>query len=383
MYFTYRDAIDHLIDVFNLDGKDENDVSRKLRRAVKEACSKLTGLHEWECFRDTGMFITTAPYETGTVAYNATTRELTLTGGTWPSDAAYGDVIISNARYRVARRVSDSVVTLDEYQSPGVTVASGTTYKWVKPRYIMPEFVGDIREITDIQLLSLIRRIQSDDNFWYSEAWNITGAPTAWSMIESKARPGQWEVWLSSVPNDVRKFRYLYQLRWYGTEVDELRTGTVSVSGDVATFSTGVLTSAHVGTVLRVSSSASYPTSDIGRYDKTTKAVIYNPHASEHIITQVNSSTEAILNQPVSSSVSSKGYTISSHLRLYTEMMRELFHRLCEYQYQVLSRADSKIVAIADSMWRDAMRNAMAADARNLDSQRAKIVDPRPIIRET
>lgn len=384
MYLTYRDAIDHLIDVNNLDGKDVQDVKRRVRRAVKEACQKLTSIHEWESFRYTGMFETTAPYETGTIAYSASTKRVTLTSGTWPTDAAFGDIIISDSRYLVSRRISDTVIELDEYQRPGSDVASGTSYRWVRPRYVLPLFVGDIRELTDIALLSLLRRIQPDDQFWYSEAWNITGAPSAWALVESRQRPGQWEIWLSSVPADIRRFRYLYQVRWYGTEVEELITGTVSVTDDVATFSSAVLTDACKGAVLRVSDSTTHlPTSDVGRYDPVTKDVIYNPPASEFIITSVTNTTTAVLNQAASSAITAKKFTISSHLQLNTEAMRELFGRMCEYQYNILSRADMNVVNFSRGLMLDALRLAMAADARNMDSQRAKIVDPRPIIRES
>ena len=382
MYLTYRDAIDHLIDVYSLDGKDVQTVIRRLRRAVKEACNKLPAMHDWEFLQKTGMFTTSPQYSTGTVAYTSATRFLTLTSGTWPTDAEFGDVIVDNKRFMVARRNSSTVLTLDEYQCPAENIAAGTSYKWVRQRYTLPYFVGDIREVTDIQLLSLIRRIQVDDNFWYSEAWNITGSPSAWSMTPSRRRPGQWDFWLSSVPNDVRQYRYLYQTRWASNEVEELTTGTVSIAADVATFSSGLLTSACVGAVLRVSSTSAAPTSAFGRYNSTTKVVDLNPPASEHIITQVNSTTEAILNIPVASSVTTKPFTISSYIDLNTEGMLEFFYRLCEYQYEIISRGDKKNVQFQNSLMLDALRSAMAADARNLESGRAKIIDPRPIIRE-
>ncbi len=382
MYLTYRDAIDHLIDVYSLDGKDVQTVVRRLRRSVQEACNKLPAMHDWEFLQKTGMLTTSPQYSTGTVAYTSSTRFLTLTSGTWPDDAEFGDVIISNKRFMVARRNSSTVLTLDDAQCPDDDIASGTSYKWIRQRYTLPYFVGDIREVTDIQLLSLIRRIQVDDNFWYSEAWNITGSPSAWSMFPSRRRPGQWEFWLSSVPNDVRQYRYLYQTRWASNEVEELSTGTVSVTGDVATFSTSVLTSACAGAVLRISSTASAPTSQFGRYNSTTKVVDFNPPATEHIITQVNSGTEALLNIPVASAVTTKGYTVSSHINLNTEGMLEFFYRLCEYQYEIISRGDKKNVAFQNGLMIEALKSAMAADARNLESGRAKIIDPRPIIRE-
>lgn len=384
MFFTFRDAIDHLIDVFSLDGKDVNEISRKLRRAVKEACNKLPVLHDWEWLQRTGMFTTTAPYETGTVAYNATTRHLTLTDGTWPDDAEFGSVSIGNKKYEVMRRNSDTVLTLDPLQCPPDDLDAGQTYRWNRNRYLLPYNVSDIMELTDIQLGSQVQRIMSQDNFWHNEAWTIVGSPSAYSLIQSRIRPGQWEIWLSSTPTEVRQFRYLYTPRWAQTDVEELQTGTVGVVSDVATFSSSILTSSCVGAVLRVSSTSAIPTSEIGRYDATADPPdeIYNPAASEHIITQVNSATEALLHQPVSSTVASKGFTISSLIDVNSEGMLELFYRLCEHQWNIVSRSDTKALALSAQLLNEAQRMAMAADARNIQSNRLYRVYSRPIIEE-
>lgn len=384
-YFTYRDAIDHLIDVFSLDGKDVQDVARKLRRAVKESCNKLPAYHDWEFLMRMGMFTTSPIYTTGTVAYNASTREMTLTGGTWPEDAVYGSVSIGNKKYEVQRRVSNTVLVMHPTMGPPDDLAGGQTYRWVRTRYLLPYDVSDVIEVTDIQLGARITRVLVQDQFWHNEAWNIVGSPTAFSMIQSAVTPGRWEIWLSSAPVDVRQYRYLYTPRWAQTDVEEIKTGTVSISGVTATFSNSVLTDNCVGAILRVSSSSSIPTNDIGRYDQTAKppAVIYNPAASEHIIIQVNSATEAILHAAPSSSVSNKAYTISSHIELNTEGMLEFFHRVLENQYNIITRADSKALMISDSSMRDSLRQAMAADARNVQTRRWNQIYSRPIIQDS
>ena len=366
---TFRDCIEHLIDVCNLDGKDVDGVSRKLRRSVREACNKLPAMYDWEFLRLTGMFTTSIPYTTGTVAYVLATRLLTLTGGTWPSDAQFGDIVIDNRRYLVQRRESDTVLLLDEYESPKEDFAAGTSYTWARSRYLLPYFVGDIRELVDTAVENKIKRIFIEESFWISE-WFVTGMPSSWSLIPSRHRPGRWEVWLSSSPNDVRQYRYMYNNRWATNEVEEINTGTVAVAGDVATFSSGVLTSACVGAVLRVSSTTTQPTSVYGKYDTVTKATVLNPPASEHIITTVNSTTEALLNEAVVSDVSGKAFTISSQVALNTEGMLEFFYRLCEHQYSIISRAESKEVARVRELMLDAYKIAMGSDSRRVESQR-------------
>lgn len=378
---TYRDCIEHLIDVCNLDGKDVADVSRKLRRAVREACNKLPAMYDWEFLRLTGMFTTSIPYSTGTVQYVLSTRLLTLTDGTWPTDAQFGDIVINNRRYLVQRRVSSTVLLLDEYQSPSDDIAAGSSYTWVRSRYLLPYFVGDVNEIVDIAVQNVIRRIFVEDNFWLTEGY-ITGGPSCWSLIPSRHRPGFWEIWLSSCPDEVRQYRYLYKTRWATNEVEELNDGTVAVAGDVATFSSSVLTSACVGAVFRVSSSTTQPTSVIGKYDTVSRATVLNPPASEHIITAINSGTEALLNESVSSSVSGKAFTISSQVALNTEGMLEFFFRLLEYQYAIISRADGETKGISKSLMLDAYKIAMGSDSRKMESGRSWITDSQPIVLE-
>ena len=378
---TYRDCIEHLIDVCNLDGKDVTQISRKLRRAVREACNKLPAMYDWEFLRLTGMFTTSIPYDTGTIEYVESTRLLTLTSGTWPTDAQFGDVLIENKRYMVQRRVSSTVLLLDEYQSPSDDIAAGTDYTWIRSRYLLPYFVGDVNEIVDIAVQNVVRRIMVEDNFWLSEGYT-TGSPSFWSLIPSRHRPGLWEIWLSSCPDEVRQYRYLYKTRWATNEVEELNTGTVAVAADVATFSSAILTSACVGAVLRVSSSTTQPTSVIGKYDTVTKATVLNPPASEHIITSVSSTTVALLNEAVASNVTGKAFTISSQVALNTEGMLEFFFRLLEYQYAIISRADGETKGISESLMLDAYKIAMGSDSRKMDSGRSWITDSSPIIEE-
>lgn len=381
-FFTYRDAIDHLLDVYNLHAKDVNEISRLVRRAVKECCNKLPTYHDWEFLQRMATFTTSPLYTTGSIAYTASTRQMTLTGGTWPSDADFGSVTIGNKKYEVQRRISDTVIVMDPLQCPPADIASGTTYRWVRTRYVLPYDVSDVIDLTDIQLGARIARVTTYDSFWHNEAWNVVGQPSSFSMIQSRLRPGRWELWLSSSPVDVRTYRFLYTPRWAQNDVEEIKAGTVSISGVTATFSTAVLTDACVGAVLRVSSSEAMPTNTIGRYDATAKPPvnIFNPAESEHIIIQKNSATEAILHTAPAGSVSSKGYTISSHIELNTEGMLEFFHRLLENQWNILSRADRQAIMISDSSMRDSLRLAMAADARNLQQRVPFQVYSRPVI---
>lgn len=386
MFLTYRDLIDHLIDVFGLDGKDVNEVARKIRRSAKEAVGSMHAAHNWEYFIRTGMITSSAPYSTGTIAYTSSTRRFTLTGGVWPSDAEFGSIIIDGARFEVQRRVSDTVIEMDSLQTPAADIAAGTGYQWIRQRYLLPFDVSDIREMTDTRLTSCMARTSPDDTFWASEAWHTNGSPSMWCMVQSRRRPGRWEVWLGAAPEDVRQYRYLYRPRWGANEVEEISTGTVSVSADVATFSSGVLTESCVGAVLRISSSADKPTNTIGRYSTTnmdTVENILNPAQYERVIQEVSSATSAVLNETIAAGVTTKGYTISTHVDVNREGMEEYLYRLAEHRYLMISRADPEVMRTSEYYVKKALIVAMNADARRIQMNSSqRVYMPGPIFEE-
>ncbi len=385
MYLTYRDVIDHLIDVFNFDGKDVNDVARKIRRAVRESCNTLHAVHNWDYFIRTGMITSTVPYMTGTVAYNSTTRQFTLTGGVWPADAEFGSILVNKSRFECQRRVSNTVLEMDPQQCPATDIPAGTTYQWVRQRYLLPFDVSDIIEITDTRLLSTMARTSPEDNFWRSEAWYTNGSPATWCMVQSRRRPGRWEVWLGAAPVDVRQYRYLYSPRWATNEIEELSEGTVSVSGDVATFSAPVLNERCIGAVLRISSNANRPTNLIGRYDRTDRDQvinILNPFQYERLIQDVTSTTTAVLSESIPAGVSAKAFTISSFVDVNREGMEDYLYRLAEFKTLQLMRADAEALGPAERNMRQALIMAMNADGRRMQSNIMRPYYPRPIVVE-
>ena len=94
--------------------------------------------HEWSWMTPVSELETTAPYETGTIQIAA--GVVTLTGGTWPSWATDGDLVVGSNNYSVASRDSDTQLTLND---TSVTQASGTSYELQRSLYELPSnFAG-------------------------------------------------------------------------------------------------------------------------------------------------------------------------------------------------------------------------------------------------
>lgn len=89
--------------------------------------------HGWSFLKPRGTLTLNAPYSTGTVAITA--GVVTLTGGTFPSWAASGDMWVDDNRYPVNTRGGNTQVTLVD---TSVTISSGASYQLIQHAYDLP-----------------------------------------------------------------------------------------------------------------------------------------------------------------------------------------------------------------------------------------------------
>lgn len=89
--------------------------------------------HRWRFMTPQASLTTTAPYTTGTVTIAS--GVVTLTGGTWPADAADADLLVSGQTYEVSTRNSNTQLTL---QDTSVTVASASSFHLGYSKYSLP-----------------------------------------------------------------------------------------------------------------------------------------------------------------------------------------------------------------------------------------------------
>ena len=361
---TYQDAYEHLLDVFEQSGKNVGTQDRRLRRAIIEAYRLLPSIHDWQYFRRTGLVITSEP-ESHPGSYTASNKRITISSGTWNANADFGSVRIDSVRYPVARRISDTVVELEG--GPASNITSGT-FDWRQYRYLLPIDVGDIIHILEPRSFSGIRRLPMKSTFWFQEAVTTETYPYGWSLGPSRNHPGRMELWFTGSGQTERSIRFLYQVRYTNLDITEINSGTVTVDGNSATFTESVLTSSAVGAVLRVASDALVPTSVYGRLERDRvqgrEKHVLRPPEYETRIVEVTSPTEAVLaNSLTATPEAGRGYTISSHVNVNFEGMWELFLRMAEERYDILSRKDTAILNASRSLRLDAQRLAMGADS--------------------
>ena len=155
-----------------------------LQRGIRRFYSppKVAGVmrsHEWSFLRPAATIETLAPYSTGTVGIVA--GVVTLTGGTWPANAAQGEIVVNGVASTVDTRDSDTQLTLDD---TSVAADSGTSYELVFPTQDLPADFADFEgEITypagvnvifePIKIVSefQIRRKRQQTNYTYRPEW--------------------------------------------------------------------------------------------------------------------------------------------------------------------------------------------------------------------
>lgn len=98
-----------------------------------------TVCHEWTFMRPVTTITTTEPYSTGTIEIAA--GVVTLTGGTFPTWAANGELTTDGNTYAVSTRDSGTQVTLVD---TSVTVAAGATYSLQQVVYTAPDGFGGL-----------------------------------------------------------------------------------------------------------------------------------------------------------------------------------------------------------------------------------------------
>ena len=107
--------------------KSDTQAETMATEAINEAVRYIATDRDWPWYNRTITLDFVAPYATGTVAIANGSTTVTLTGGTWPSWAAYGVLIVDGQSYAVASRSSDTVLLLEDAWGTDALTAEGYT----------------------------------------------------------------------------------------------------------------------------------------------------------------------------------------------------------------------------------------------------------------
>lgn len=334
--WTFSDAVEHVLDVFDVPRDARN--SRIAMRAVLKASRNLPTLHDWPCYRRLLVVNTVAAYSTGTIAFDFTggtyERMVTLTTGTWPTWAGFGNLRVSGVDYPVLQRVSDTVLTLDTRRCPGADVAAGTAYTVYRNKYPLP---NDFRR-SDRIIETSTRRELAVVSAGLAQVSNVmsggTSNPFVSCIVEDENYLSGFALMLAPAINSANSVSFLYQRKMRPLVTQLYDTGTVAITADSASVTgTGTaFTERMIGAILRVSPNADAPTPLVGSIASTEP----NPATYQRVIMGVSDGTTLLVDETLGESASGRAFTISDPVDV-TDLMIDAFLRLAELEFARLS----------------------------------------------
>lgn len=359
---TFQEVVQHLLDIVENEANNLN--VRQAIRAVQDAYRDFPLKHQWSYYYRKRMLRTVDSYSTGTVTYDhtggANERQVTLATGTWPSWAAYGRLIVGEAAYEVESRVSDSVIILEETANPGVDLAAGTAYTICRAEYPLPVDFRRMIQIYDLdEQKSLFIDSESEQHDAETIYYTSPESPRRVTVRGSQKQLGGMSLIFGPPPSDDHGYSMLYEAAPRALRLMEYKTGKVAItSGSATVTGTGTAFPTNcAGAIIRVSDSTAPPTSLAGSPDDYT-----NPFIFEGVVKSRDSATQLTLTEAATVSDSECSFVLSDPIDIEPHSMRTAFQRLCEAEFERLTRRKTWTMAMADA--NQAIRLAIENDVR-------------------
>ncbi|HET6575194.1 MAG TPA: hypothetical protein VFG68_16425, partial [Fimbriiglobus sp.] len=368
MYVTFSDLLDHALAYLGGDAGRAN--SDRARRAVLAAYQDLPTRHPWKHYQTLGRVVTVASYATGTVAYTNSTRTVTLSGGTWPSWAASGTIVIADVPYDVETRDSNSALTLGTAQNPGADVAALTSYTLYQDTYAAPtdlltgyeltlDAVGNRLAYRPPSEWAQLRRVNS--TVGRPQLFCLTGGGTAAAGLVFRFWPA---------PDTIYPIDLLYKRRPRALAFDRKDAGTASAttSSTALTGANTAFAAAMAGSVVRLAAdNKDAPTGNDGN----------NRAQFEGVISSVTSATALTLAAVADQTLAGVKYVISDPADIDQDVHLRLLYRLIERQCRIMARM--KELPEEDREYQKALAEAREADSRYAGRQVAGLNEVRPL----
>lgn len=360
---TFTDMVEELLDSHELPRTELN--LRNAIRAVQEAYRYLSSCYDWSYYQQRTIFPTVASYSTGTIAVDytggANERMVTLTDGTWPSWAAFGKITIDGTTYTVSTRESDTIITLSPNSTPQSDVASGTTYTLFRDTYQLPVDFKRLTRLMDVDNESQIEIVTSGTHQVTQLGYfQSPGQPWQACIQGDGEYYGSLSLSFSPPPSAIREYDLLYVRQPRPLNIEKYSTGTVTISGSSTTVTGNSTTFPEdcVGSIIRISDSATEPTSVAG-----TSANVANRYYAQRTITARASATSLTIDATVSTStLTAVGYVISDPIDIEHHSMFGALRMLAVAEYLRLARRAEFRAYKQDAM--QEVRMAMENDSR-------------------
>jgi hypothetical protein len=400
MIHTYQDSVDGLIDI--LGGGPGDQVLRDVRRSITEAYREIPNSHQWMYLFRHGRIITQAPYygkdvnPRATISYQhsggAKPRLVTLSGSTWPSWAASAFLRVSTSEqdsfnyqmFRVAKVLTGTTLQLDDEVNPGRDLPSGTLFIMYQDSYELPgDYIAAGQPFYELNIGGM-NYVQPSEWLFDNRYVLSQGTPQWYTITGDRQYPGRMVMRIVPFPNDAKTIDFMYLRRPRPLVYQQSMGGSVAVGsgGTTVTCTTGAFAPTMEGSIIRISSNAKTPSSDIG------SVAGYNPAAHEATIANFISSTVVTIDAPSPAALSGVGYYVSDPVDFEQGTMLTAFIRMSEAKLANLRNLKNKSDIMANAEYALSQGKAAASPsfagrcAGPRGFQRLRLRDRGPLIRD-
>lgn len=320
--------------------------------AVAQAYRGIGNCMPWSYLHRRAQITTNEPYRTGTIGYVASTKIVTLTGGTWPSWVAQSLMLIGQTAYAVDTVISSTQLKLKPNRSPAANVV-GSGYTLMQIEYTLPTDFLRLEELVQMGTIWTMFPMEGGSQLSSARFFPAPSRPWQYLLRGSTYFGGRLCLELAPPPNGV----YVYDISYFAqprkrTLATEYTTGSVSVSGTAVVGTGTTFTQAMVGCQLRQGSATAVPVGEYGA----------NGSANENTILSVEDATHLTL-MDAGVSLGPVLYLIDDPIDIERNSMDEVFCRMCEYNFATLVRSDTR--AERELEMKRALDRARASDVRS------------------
>lgn len=362
---TFADCIDALADFARMSGGVSVAIPA-LKRCVLAAYDEVAAAHDWRSLKQMTRINLRKPQTAGTVSYNATTRELTLTGATWPSWAWDASVRIDGVLHDVASVKSATVLVLDETMCPAADITGGA-YSLFPRWYLLPlDFEALATPMDEPFAWGLGEYISPDAMAQLMRYEDETGDPRYYSIQAADGIYGALALSVWPASDKDKTYDVLYRrrpraLRHSGKEPGDY-VGTVSTtSGDAGiTGASTAFTDTMQGAIIRLAAASAMKALPTGWGGA-------NPRLEERSILTVTSATAATADSPFANTLNGASYVVSDPIDLHSSAHAALM--ACAIKH-LARRLRLKDYAVLDKAARQAIQDAKSLDGGRVHQRR-------------
>ncbi len=355
-WLTYADLVRFGLEYLGAYDRATAEALRFTKLAIESVLRETLAEHDWAFLQNDATIVTKAPYYTGTITYVASTRTMTLSGGTWPTWAANGVVLIGDRWYDVESRTSNSVIVMKD--GPPADISAPSAFGIYQDIYDLPSDFSVLQNIVRLDTWQPLEMKSPQALFELRQTWRSAATPDSFAIYGSPNTPGRMAIRFAPVPDAEEEFPYLYKRSPKKPTLYKETTGTVAMTAGSATVTgTGTaFSSKHVGAILRIGQdSKNFAGSTSEEYPNVFEAKIISV-ADAFTLTVDTLAAETVANRTV---------CISDPIDIEQTTMTSLVHRGICRRLAIDRKMDGPTRQLADQDYGNELIRAKSSDSRS------------------